>query len=151
MAITQHIYVRNKTDKPQIIRHPKLKEIDVIPVFPGGYTTVVNAQATIEPGQFFRVPISVWSSQMSLYRASWVERITEEEYRAAIAGIGNETDAEAEPEAEPEASTSTITSTSTSTSTSPFDTPAGAGTQGSRGEPEAGASKSTKAKRSGKG
>lgn len=128
MAITQHIYVRNKTDKPQIIRHPKLKEIDVIPVFPGGYTTVVNAQATIEPGQLFRVPISIWSTQISLYRATWVERITEEEYRAAVAGTGSEpdgTDAEAEPEAEPEASTSTITS--------PFDTPAGAGTQGSRG------------------
>lgn len=84
MPYDKHVYARNKTDAPQIIRHMKLRDVSVIPTAPGGYAIAENSQVTILPGQAFRVPITIWATQQSLYRAPWVERITEEEFKAAL-------------------------------------------------------------------
>ncbi len=85
MLYREHAFARNKTDVPQPIVNLMLAQFYVLPVMPGEYVLVKNAQVIIQPGQAFRVPIALWRS---LSTRSWTEELTEEEYLALRDGAG---------------------------------------------------------------
>ena len=77
------VYAKNASDVPQIVRHPLLRQMTVVPVMPGGYALVANMQITLQPGQCIRLPMHCWNTGPSLMRRPWLEKIPLEEFLAA--------------------------------------------------------------------
>jgi len=104
MARRKSVYCKNISDEPQLVRHTKLDQVDVVPVAPGGFTEVVNCQFTLPPGAICRLPISVWELIPGIGKKSWSLEVTKEEFLAALTVPAEPyiPEAESEPEPEPE-------------------------------------------------
>lgn len=101
----KEIFAQNISDQPQVLRHPLLSQLQVIPVMPGGYVHVQNCRATIPAGAKFRIPVRVWDTNPSAWRCPWTQQITPSEFNddsntEEVVEVETKTETETETEAD---------------------------------------------------
>jgi hypothetical protein len=106
--------------EPQTIVHDGLSQLVVVPVAPGGYVFTVNGQkVTIQPGQYFRVPMALWNQGRAICRLRWAREATREEFEATLKkeAVAKPKPVDAKTVTEITAKTSTKRATKTATKT----------------------------------
>lgn len=79
------VFGRNASEEPQMLDHAGLASLVALPVAPGGFAEISGTRVKIEPGQMFRVPVSVWSAAPPfIHRAQWVEEVTARDFERAL-------------------------------------------------------------------
>jgi len=79
------IYFRNKSDRPQTLKHRRLTEVAALPAMPGGYILASGGAFVVQPGQAVKAPMTIWNTTPCAMNLWWTEEITEKQYLALAA------------------------------------------------------------------
>lgn len=76
-------YIRNKSQKPQSLKHAVFSQVPYVSVIPGGIEQCVGPKLTLAPGQAAAVPVQVWAEAGR--KNDWCERLTDEGFAKVVA------------------------------------------------------------------
>jgi len=79
------IYFRNKSDRPQTLKHRRLVEVAALPAMPGGYVLATGGAFIVQPGQAVKAPMTIWNTTPCAMNLWWTEEIREKDYLALAA------------------------------------------------------------------